>query len=71
MNGLLSQWWARAAIVGGLTWLAYKYLPVGSVGKTVVLAVGGVAAAGIVAGSIPMVGMALAGRLPLPAAATT
>lgn len=61
----------RAGIVAGLTWAAYKYLPVGTVGKTIVLAVGGVAATSIVAGAVPLLGNALAGQLPMLPAATT
>lgn len=65
MNEFLSQWWVRAGIVAGLTWAAYKYLPIPNVGKTLVLAIGGVAAAGVVAGSVPLVREALAGQVPM------
>lgn len=69
---ILNTWWARAGIVAGLTWVAWKYLPgLNATGKTVVLAVGGVAAASIVAANVPLVGSALSGRLPMPAAPTT
>jgi hypothetical protein len=71
MNSLLSSWYVRAGIVAGITWAAWKYLPLGPVGKTVALAVGGVAAASIVAGNVPLIGNALAGRLPLPMPTTT
>lgn len=60
----LTSWPVRAAIVAGLTYAAYRYLPLGSVGKTVAIAVGGVATASIVAGNIPLLGNALSGQLP-------
>jgi hypothetical protein len=68
---ILSSWYVRAGIVAGLTWIAYRYLPVDTVGKTVALAIGGVAAASIVAANVPLVGTALSGRLPISALATT
>jgi hypothetical protein len=71
MNGLLNSWWARAGIVAGLTWLGWKYLPLGATGKTVVLAVGGVSAAMIVGSNVPLAAAVMSGRLPLPAGSTT
>ena len=72
MNGLLNSWWARAALVAGGTYLAWRYIPnLGPTGKTVVLAIGGVSAAAIVANNVPLIGTVLAGRLPMPAAPTT
>jgi len=71
MNGLLSRWWVRVGIVGGLTYLAYRYLPAGSIWRTGAVAVGAVSAATIVASNVPLVNQVLAGRLPLPASGAT
>lgn len=60
----LQSWPARVAIVAGFTYLAYRFLPVGSVGKTIVLAIGGVSAAGIMAAHVPLLGAAVTGQLP-------
>lgn len=61
----MDNWMVRTAIVAGLTYAAVRFLPVGVVGKTVAIAVGGVAAAGIVAANVPLLGSVLNGRLPL------
>jgi hypothetical protein len=66
MNGLLSQWWVRAGIVGGLGWLAYRYLPVGGPGKTAVIAITAISITGIVGSNMPLVRSVLAGQLPMP-----
>lgn len=75
MNGLLNSWWGRTAILAGLTWLGYKYLPFGgNTGKTVVLAVGSVATVGALASGVPLVRNLIAGQLPAvtpPAQPTT
>jgi len=68
MNGLLSSWYFRAGIVAGLTWLAYRYIPVPGPGKTAIVALGAVSIAGIMAANMPLIGQVLAGRLPLPVA---
>jgi hypothetical protein len=73
MNDLLSSWYIRAALVGFGTYFAWKHLPIGPVGKTITLAIGGVATAGIVAGNSPIVAQLLAGNVGgiLPTATTT
>jgi hypothetical protein len=71
MNGLLSSWYFRAGIVAGLTWLAYRYVPVAGAGKTAIIALGAVSIAGILSSNVPLVGQVLAGRLPMPVAPST
>ena len=66
MGDILNSWYVRAALVAGATYVAYKYAPAGA-GKTIALAIGGISVAGIVAGSVPLVGQVMAGRLPLSA----
>jgi hypothetical protein len=66
MNGLLNSWYFRAGIVAGLTWLAYRYVPVPGPGKTAIVALGAVSVAGIIATNVPGLNQVLAGRLPLP-----
>jgi hypothetical protein len=58
----------RAAIVAGLTYAAYRWLPLGVVGKTITLAVGGVSVVGVLAPAVPLLGNALNGRLPMVSA---
>lgn len=67
MNDLLSKWYVRAAIVGGITYFAYKYAPAG-VGKTIALAVGGVSMAGIIGTNVPALGAVMNGYLPVSTA---
>jgi hypothetical protein len=67
MNGIFSSWYFRAGVVAGLTWLAYRYIPVPGPGKTAIVALGAVSIAGIVAANVPLLGQVLAGRLPGPA----
>jgi hypothetical protein len=71
MNGLLSSWYVRAGIVAGLTWLAYRYIPVPGPGKTAIVALGAVSVAAIVANNVPLIGQVMAGRLPMPVAPST
>jgi len=71
MNGLLNTWYVRAGVVAGLGFLAYRFLPVPSIGKTAIVALTAFGVAGAVASGVPLVGNILAGRLPLPAASTT
>ena len=59
----LTSWPVRAAIVGGLTFLAWKYAP-NAIAKTVALAVGGVSTAYVIASGVPLVSGLLAGQLP-------
>jgi hypothetical protein len=66
---LFSQWWFRAGVVGGLTWAAYRFLPVPGVGKTAIVALGAVSIAGIIASQVPLVSQLMAGQLPAPKAA--
>jgi hypothetical protein len=70
MGDLSSKWWFRAAVLAGLTYAAYRWLPVGTIGKTVTLAIGGVA----VASTLPVVGSVIGGgalpKLPVAAAKT-
>jgi hypothetical protein len=69
VNDILSSWWFRAGVVAGLTWAAYRYLPVPGVGKTAIVAVGAVSIAGIIGSNIPLLGSVMQGQLPFPAAA--
>jgi hypothetical protein len=71
MNGITSTWYFRAAVVAGLGFLAYRFLPVPPVGKTAIVALTAFGVAGAVAAGVPIVGSVLQGRLPLPQAAPT
>ena len=71
MNGISNTWYFRAAVVAGLGFLAYRFLPVPPVGKTAIVALTAMGVAGALASGVPMVGQVLAGRLPLPQAAPT
>jgi len=70
MNGLLNNWIVRAGIVAGITYLGWKHLPLGATGKTVLLAIGGVSTALVVASNVPLVNAVMAGRLPVNIAAS-
>lgn len=70
MNVLTSTWYFRVGVIAALTWAAHKYLPLGPVGKTISLAIGGISAAGIVAQNVPLVASALNGQLPATATTT-
>jgi hypothetical protein len=63
---LLDNPLVRLAIVAGLTYAAWRYLP-NTVSKTIALAVGGTSGAVIVGNAVPLVGSLMAGRLPVKA----
>lgn len=67
----LDHWLVRLGVVVGATWAAHKFLPLGAVGKTVVLAVGGISGAAIVAANVPLVNAVMAGRLPVSASSSS
>lgn len=67
MNDLLAKPLVRAGIVAGLTYLAYRHLPAG-VGKTLALAIGGMATTSVLSQSFPLIGNVLQGQLPVAAA---
>lgn len=59
----LSSWVVRVGVIAGLTYAAYKYLPLGNVGKTVALAIGGVSAAGVVTANVPLAAQLISGNV--------
>lgn len=59
------NWLIRAAVVTGLTWAAYKYLPAGSVFRMGAVAVGALSLTSIIGAQVPLVASLIQGRLPL------